>query len=245
MRIGSLLLLVLLACSTPSKKDGPVESEIPASFQAILDAHGGLDKWKAAKTLSFSMGEELYTIDMDSRMTRVEMPEKTFGFNGQEVWVTPDSGREGNEEFMYNLFFYFFGMPFVLADPGVQFEGLDPMVYDSISYNAIEVTFEEGIGNSPKDEYIILSDPETNQMKWLMYKATFGAQQAGERFNLVRYAKWERVNGVLLPQVIEWTAYEGESTTGVQDVVQFEKVTLSDKKMEPGFWEKPTQTSPK
>ncbi len=55
--------------------------------------------------------------------------------------------------------FYFFGMPFVFADPGAVHESLGRKSFQGQEYDAVRVTFQKGTGDTPDDFYLLYLDP--------------------------------------------------------------------------------------
>lgn len=221
------LLIFLMSCSG-AKQDEKVAEEpkvdhtahhIPAITQ-VFDAHGGFENWAKLKTLSYQSGGSKTLVDLQNRYTRIESENQTVGFDGERVWVYPPSENADKQRMRYNLMFYFYAFPFVVGDPGVNYEVLEPLDLAGKTYNAVKVSYNSGVGDSPNDSYIICSDPETDQMQWLMYTATFGGESK-DRFNLIKYEGWQNFNGVILPTSLQWYGYadglvgepRGEATT--------------------------------
>ena len=96
----------------------------PPELGKIFEKHGGITTWKKAQILSFNKGEEVHTVSLHSRKTVVNTPEYSLGFDGKEVWLdeVKKGAFKGNPAFYYNLYFYFYAMPFVLADDGISYE---------------------------------------------------------------------------------------------------------------------------
>ncbi len=227
-QLHTIILVLILGCTSSQKPEiDRLVRPLPDAFTRILDAHGGLPRWDSLRTLTYSVDGEQHTIDLPTRMTRIESASRSFGFDGNQVWVAPDSMAEGNEAFMYNLNFYFLAMPFVLADPGVKYEAQEQKVLNGVSYNALMASFQDSVGISTKDRYLVLSNPETNHLEWLMYSATFGASETSEDFSLIRYGEWKETGGIWLATSLQWTGYEGDSTLEVQGEAKFENVLLS------------------
>lgn len=211
------LLTLLMACSGTKQQEKNESSaqpdytahHIPAIIK-VFDAHGGFDSWTKLKTLSYESGASKTLVDLQNRYTKIESENQTVGFDGENVWVYPPSENADQQRMRYNLMFYFYAFPFVVGDPGVNYEESEPIDLDGNTYNTVKVTYNSGVGDSPNDSYIICSDPETNQMHWLLYNATFGGE-ASDRFNLIKYEGWQNVGGVLLPGALQWYRYtDGE-----------------------------------
>jgi len=165
-----LILSTLFLFSCQSKEDTSASSgvviEYPEALIKVLDAHGGLDAWRSYRTLSYLIGEEKQTIDLHDRRELIEGENFTMGFDGEQVWAKSDTSYKGNPIFYKNLMFYFYAMPFVLADPGINYTAVDPLVFDDESYPGFRISYDDSIGVSPEDEYFIHYNPDTYQMEW-------------------------------------------------------------------------------
>ncbi len=193
----------------------------------VFEAHGGFDTWSALKTLSYEMGGSTTLVELQNRYTRIESEGQTIGFDGENVWVFPASEDADRQRMRYNLMFYFYSFPFVVGDPGINYEVVEPIQLLDKSYNAVKVSYDSGIGDAPNDSYIVCSDPKTNQMEWLLYTATFGGESK-DKYSLIRYEKWKNYGGVILPTKLQWYQYEdsivGEPRGGG---VEFQNISVS------------------
>lgn len=232
-----------ISCKNESKKEVKAE-KFPEVLGKILQKHGGIDTWRKAKTISFNKGKEAHTADLNSRKTIIISPEYSMGFNGKDIWLfEKDSGSyKGNPKFYYNLFFYFYAMPFVLADDGIIYEETTPVVFGGEEYHGIKVSYEANVGTSPDDNYIIYYNKETYQMEWLAYTVTFNSKKPSDRYNLIRYNDWEDVNGLQLPKSIIWytTDDKGQPTEPARPATEFTYPLVSDIQLDDSFFEKAT-----
>ena len=209
--LSLLAFVFLLSCEKTNDSDQIEQAQQPdpyahhsESIQKIFEAHGGFGTWTNLKQLSYENGGSQTLVDLQSRYTRIESEEQTVGFDGKQVWVYPASENADRQRMRYNLMFYFYAFPFVVGDPGINYEDLEPIEIKGLSYNAVKVSYGEGVGDSPKDNYIILSNQETNQMEWLMYTATFGRGETSDRYSLIKYEGWQSYQGVYLPNSLQW-----------------------------------------
>ncbi len=232
------LSILVMACGG-TKTESESVSEVQAtpethtdhhssSIAKVFEAHGGFDNWSALKTLSYENGGQKTLVELQNRYTRIDSENQTVGYDGEKVWVNPPSENAARQRMRYNLMFYFYAFPFVVGDPGIVYEDLAPVELQGSSYNAVKVSYGDGVGDSPKDNYIVLSDPATNQMKWLMYTATFGGEDASDRYSLIKYEGWKEFEGVILPSSLQWYQYSngvvGEPRGGAR---VFENIQVS------------------
>ena len=233
------LLLALMACKGPGSASDHKTREVPLArpvtahhikaIARVFAAHGGYDNWQKMKQLYYELNGQKTLVALQQRYTRLESENQTVGFDGEKVWVFPPGENANRQRMRYNLIFYFYAFPFVVGDPGVIYEEMEPFEILGKPYNAVKISYEEGIGDAPKDNYIVYSDPETNRMQWLMYTATFGSNQPSNRFRLIRYGAWQTINGLMLPQTIQWYQYSDGVVGEPGKKLDFENVSISEK----------------
>lgn len=209
------LSVVLISCGGAKTETVSETQEVPvaktdhhtSSITKVFDAHGGFDQWSSLKTLSYDNGGQNTLVELQNRYTRISSENQTVGFDGEKVWVNPPSENADRQRMRYNLMFYFYAFPFVIGDPGITYEDMESIELQGKAYDAVKISYGDGVGDSPKDNYIVLSDPETHQMHWLMYTATFGGGEASDRFSLIKYEGWKEFEGVILPSSLQWYQY--------------------------------------
>ncbi len=248
-----IALVFVVACKeNPKESPNPAEmsTEIqdpdpyPQSLQEVFEAHGGLNLWRKQRTLSFRMphGEafEVHTIDLYSRKDHIQGRGYSLGFDGEKVWIN-DTGSafEGDPEFYHNLMFYFYAMPFVLADDGIEYGPADALEFDGKTYPGIGISYQTGVGSSPKDQYYLYYHPETHRMAWLGYTVTYFSDSPSQDIHWIRYNDWQEVSGLLLPANITWYDHEGRVMKEPRDTVTFEQAALSEKSKDAGFYQMP------
>ncbi|WP_339923207.1 DUF6503 family protein [uncultured Cyclobacterium sp.] len=259
--MNKLVILVLLfafvACQEKSQKqktneegslDVPMQEmtlkEYPVDFAKVLEAHGGIDQWRKEKTLRYEIGApgegEQQIIDLHRRMDKTITTDYELGFDGEKAWSLNKEGEyKGNPLFRHNLMFYFYAMPFVLADPGLNYEATEDKEILGTSYSGIKVTFNSGVGDSSSDEYYLYYDKETYQMTWLAYKATFGSEKKPEWANFISYDNWDLVDGILLPTSVAWHTVEEGVVGEERNRVNFNNISLSKEAKPEGFYSVP------
>lgn len=238
-----VLLVLFIVIAVSCKKDQEKES-FPKELGKVFETHGGMNVWEKAQILSFNLGEEIHTVDLHSRKTVINTPKYSLGFDGKEVWLNEDEegAYKGNPSFYYNLYFYFYAMPFVLADDGIIYEKTDDLVFEGKMYPGYKISYKANIGTSPDDNYKVYFNPENNQMEWLAYTVTFKTNNSNNDYHIIKYNKWENVNGLLLPKEITWYQMDenGMPTTSAKPATEFTLPLVSQGKLSDSFFENPT-----
>tara|TARA_E500000318_G_scaffold24912_1_gene24952 strand:- start:7424 stop:8293 length:870 start_codon:yes stop_codon:yes gene_type:complete len=249
-----LLFLVVSACkqnSKPVNTEEPVQKEMsesrpqyPDAMVQVFEAHGGLKEWRAQRTLSFVLPKpnlpETHTVDLWSRMDRIDTEQFSMGFDGKKEWLLDtDKTYKGDVGFYHNLMFYFYAMPFVLADDGIIYSEAEDLEYDGKSYPGIKIAYQSGVGASSKDEYYIHFDPKSHKMAWLGYTVTYRSGKSSDNVRWINYNDWQEVNGVILPKSITWHKYEGRKIMEPASTMNFKEVRLSEEPKPKEFYEKP------
>ena len=244
-----LLIGFIFACQpqSPETPDEPTTptANLPEALSAALEAHGGLEQWQSMRTLEYEIERadsiEHHLIDLQNRKVLLSHPNYKLGFDGQEVWVSPNKAAfgKGSARFYHNLVFYFHAMPFVLADPGINYEVLPQKEIEGRLYNAVKISYNEGVGDAPDDYYIAHFDAETNQMRWLLYTVTYYSGEANERFNALLYDEWVEVNGLLVPKVNKGYKYADGQIGEMRYERVFNNIKLSIEAPDQSLFEMP------
>jgi uncharacterized protein DUF6503 len=217
----------------------------PENISKIFDAHGSLETWNTMQSLIFTMpkpdGNEVTTTNLKSRESLINMPFHTIGFDGNELWLLQKDTTtyKGNPRFYYNLMFYFYAMPFILADDGISYKDVNPLTFEGKDYPGIHISYDAGIGESSEDEYILYYNPETYKMEWLGYTVTYFSKEKGKEFHFIKYGDWQSVEGLKLPKTLTWYDYENNKPTTKRNDVNFVNVLLSKTKPNDSLFKKP------
>jgi len=256
MKLAVFLLSVSMIClsckektsenTTESRNESQVTKAVyPESISKVFDAHGGLDLWKQMQTLKFSIpeddGTEVTTVDLKSRKAVIDMPDHKLGNDGKNVWLLNKDtvSYKGDPKFYNNLMFYFFAIPFVMADKGINYSETQPLTLDGKTYSGIKITFEGGVGESPDDEYLLYYDNDTHKLTWLSYTVTYFSKEKSKEFNFMKYANWQNVNGLVVPETMQWYQVENGIPTTMRKAFNFVDVDISRQKMASELFEKP------
>ena len=258
-----LFLGALLSCkqgsTTPKEVVEEVQEEVveeiivdrskdfPADIAAVFTAHGGIQAFDKQNTLIFELakpdGNEKHTTDLNTRHARIETDKFALGFDGKEAWIVQEDSTsfKGNPRFYHNLMFYFYAMPFVLGDQGISYEKVDDLKVEDASYPGYKISYGDGVGDSPKDNYFIYYDAKSHQMKYLGYTVTFFSKESSEKISLIEYADWNDVNGLLLPKTLKWRDFKEGVVGDVKSERNFENASASEEKLDATLFNKPTK----
>lgn len=211
-----VIALGLGACNGPVSPEAGSYSAVNPLLKPVFDAHGGLDIWRSFRSLAFTLttgsSSEDFIVDLNNRYERIKGSNYEIGYNGDEYWqwLKDTSVTEKNPKFAINLQFYFFAMPFVLADPGVNSEDLGERTLNDKPYRVIKITYDAGIGVAPEDQYILYVDPATHRLEYLLYSVTFFNADNAEKYSALHYTEWQQKEGLLLPYKLLRYAWDAE-----------------------------------
>ncbi|MCB9781249.1 MAG: hypothetical protein H6742_21965 [Alphaproteobacteria bacterium] len=169
------------------------DSEAGRLLWRAIEAHGGLAAWHGAGTLQFDFDyapldqpdRRMFThnrIDLwSSRALQEELPASLppeeralLGWDGTEAWIAPGPDAFPSTARFWALTpYYFVGMPFVLADPGVRLERLPDAELGGVEHRVVRARFDDGVGDAPDDYYVLYLHPETGRVGGLRYVVSF------------------------------------------------------------------------
>ncbi|OOG73011.1 DUF6503 family protein [Algoriphagus sp. A40] len=249
----SILFLVLasfsFACEQKNTTPDPRLNQ-PEDFKKLLDAHGDWKKWIDAKAFSFAMVHETnlawenHYISLQDRKVRIDADTWQIGNDGEKVWISPNrQAFQGNSvRFYHNLYFYFFSIPYIFTDPGVKVNKFENKLLNGISYEAFEVSFEENVGDSSKDKYFMLVDPETGKLAWVLYTVTF-FDKSNTKMNALKYEDYRNAGGLVFPRVMTGYQFENDSTKGLNYQVSFSDVFLLEEPLDEDLFKMPEKNA--
>jgi len=217
-----ILFTFLFSCTSPKKEQSKKENFSDAErlgrqyLAECLKAHGDLTIWNQFSLLSYKKMDHgiasYQTIDLRNRKTHHKTDTYQIGFDGENVWVYPNRAafpNEGSVRFFYNIDFYFFATPFVMADSGTNAEFDGQKVVNGKTYDVIKITYERTVGFTPEDIYYLLIDSKTRQLKILLYTISF-LDKSNTKLTAKVY-EWQEYNGFLLPKKMENYAWENDN----------------------------------
>jgi len=196
-----------------------------------IEAHGGLEAWYRAPTSSYTWEYANKDADIrfksflvvDNRTRRAyhdllttgtydnaQPVDARFAWDGEQAWIAPDSIEQPNPRFWALSGFYFQQIPFVLADPGTNYEALPDETLDGEPHDMVRITFGENVGDSPDDTYTLYLDKGSGQVDAIRYTVSFGRDvdpddDLSETF--FDYQDYVTVHGLTVPTRFEGYSY--------------------------------------
>lgn len=239
MQKTATLIFVLFsffqACSPPpaqENSDTPAtpEYQLPEAPNALV---GSLNEAHKVATfyqndvvafdleLSFG-GKERFngTIYSKTNSSKIKMQRKSdkgeVVFDGEEVYIIPDTTDWQGARFAVFTWQYFFMAPYKLNDPGTNWELTGEKPISSRPYNTGKLTFSEGTGDAPDDWYLIYQNTDTKRLDGMAYIVTYGgrdATKAEESAHAIYYDNWQDLrNGI--PVATDWDFYNWNAEEG-------------------------------
>ncbi len=137
-----------------------------------------------------------------------------------KTYTNADKSRWESEKSGIYTYQYFFMAPYKFSDQGTRWEKLTPMAVNGKLTNRAKLTFDEGTGDSPKDWYIIHSDPESNLVNHIGYIATGGGtpiEEAEKNAHAITYDKYVQIDGI--PMATKWIFSDYDKALGLGDQI--------------------------
>ena len=230
-----------------SEARGRLESsEAGTLIWQAIEAHGGLARWLQAGTLTFGFDyrpigapeRRMHTrqhVDLwRARAVHEELEGGAgdlarFGWDGERSWITPDAAAFPSPARFWSLTpYYFVGMPFVVADPGAQYERLPGAELDGQPYDLVKITYDPGTGDSPDDYYVLYLHPESHELAALRYVVAypgFFPEGGHTPEKIMRYTDLHEVDGLRFAGTLDTYAWDGEAATPGAKVTE---ITVDD-----------------
>ena len=220
-RTASALLAIILTLSA-----APIGR---AQIEHSVSAHGGLQKWQSFGSVEYDLtyerpkGEKRdhQLFDLRTRDGLITADDYKLGASKGEVWITPRADALGGTPPRFYMWtpFYFFGMPFVFADPGVKQHSLGRKMYQGAEYDVVKITYEAGTGDSPDDFYIAYLDPSSGRLKLAVYVVTYPALRKGKPLeeleqHAIVFEEWQEVDGLTVPKTASYFDWKNGTTEG-------------------------------
>ncbi len=183
---------------------------------AMISAHGGMEKWRAAPTVSFedhfrpagaaSASASRVTVEQGLRRAYLDFPGTTtrLSWDGKQAW-SENWQAPFPPRFLALLNYYFLNLPWLAMDPGVILgePGKAKLWDDPVEYITVKMTFEAGVGDTPEDYYVLYIDPRSHRLKACEYIVTYAsilpAGVAATPPHILVYDEFATVDGHVVP----------------------------------------------
>ncbi|MGB0175868.1 MAG: DUF6503 family protein [Owenweeksia sp.] len=196
---STIFLFTLYACQ-PTETSGGFVPDMEKAHQKELFL-----KQEAVQfdiELNFNGKERLkgtVTLQTNSRKGRIDTRDgQVVMYDNGVVYYSPEYGEAGKANFDAYTWSYFFLMPYKLSDPGTNWANYSDKELQGKMYDVQKLTFDEGVGGSPEDWYIVYRDPKTK----LLYSAAYivtankSVKEAEKDPHAIEYLQYEYVDGV-------------------------------------------------
>ena len=228
-RAGFVLVavLTLLGCSSPAPPSQGVSPPDPGREVAALmiEAHGGLEKWRSAPTVSFEVTNHpsgtvsRETVEQGARRAYHDFPgtDTRLAWDDTKAW-SENWERRQSPRFAALLNYYFMNLPWLTADPGVILgePGTGTLLDDPAEYITVQMSFEPGVGDTPDDTYLLYIDPNSYLLHATEFTVIYGRAEASEPRILV-YEQFTTVDGLMVP--IQAGSYRKDgSSSGFREI---------------------------
>src|SRR5688572_2370204 len=204
----------------------------PDSFGQLersVDAHGGLARWQSFGSVEYDLTwenvkgarKDHQLFNLRTRDGVITSAAYTLVSAKGEVWIAPGLDALGGTPPRFYMWtpFYFFGMPFVFADPGAIQESLGRKNFQGQEYNTTRITFKSGTGDSPEDYYVAYVDPDSAQLKLVEYVVTFPSIRKNKPLeqlepHAILFEEWQHANGLLVPKAASFYNWKNGNIEG-------------------------------
>jgi hypothetical protein len=211
--LSALILALTLGflnplCASPNEGSDKI-------IAAMISAHGGMQKWKSAPTVSFEdqflqagapkpMTSHV-TVEQGRRRAYLDFPESNarIAWDGKEAW-SENWKAPIPPRFLALLNYYFLNLPWLTSDRGVHLSepGKAKLWEDPTEYITVKMTFGAEVGDTPDDYYVLYIDPKTQRLKACEYIATYASvvpPGTKPTPHILVYENFETIDGLVVP----------------------------------------------
>lgn len=244
----NLFTITLLATVAVLLQCGPAdEFDVAAGpLDPTFEAHGGLKQWREQRQMNYTLNgfplspqvsrPNRSTVDLNSRFNRIEGEGFVVAFDGTQAWCTPGPEAVGLPPRFFCLgSFYFIGMPFVFADPGVIVTDAGQGTFRDKTYRVVQIGYESGVGHSDEDDFTLFVDPDTDRLAIINHSVT---ETGIERVTWV-FDEWQQVDGLLIPAKMTFHAGWNPDDPGEGASFTIEEAAFSNEPPNPSIYEPP------
>jgi hypothetical protein len=223
------LIFVLAILVSPTILAAPqyASEETRDVIGKMLKAHGGLERWQSAPSISFDAvmhnnfhGKTEFawwvqneTIDQKTRQVYQDwtLDGATLGYDGNEVW-TQGWNRPNPPTMMVHFFYYFVNLPWLTQDEGVTLGEPKAFTWPEANKELIEISMNftkaPGPGKTAKDYFVLYIDPISYRLFGYQYGIGYrpfldlvnmpeGQETFGPLWRII--TKYSEVDGLVFP----------------------------------------------
>jgi hypothetical protein len=218
--VPAFLLASILAVSTVPGVAADSDARAVEIAETVMERLGGRDAWEATRYIRWDFfGSRTHYLDKHTGNVRMEIPERRddegelqrpellvlMNVNTRQgkVWAAgePVDGEKleeyldlGHQIWINDSYWMF--MPYKLLDPGVtlRYEG-EQRLEDGRPCDALEMTFDEGVGYTPENRYVVCVARDTGLVEQWSFFADAEDEEA--RFTLP-WGGWRQFGGIWL-----------------------------------------------
>jgi hypothetical protein len=183
---------------------------------AMISAHGGMEKWRSALTVSFEdhfrwagvkkPRVSQVMVEQGRRRAYLDFPEPKarVTWDGKQAW-SENWQDPVPPRFIALLDYYFLNLPWLVMDPGVILgePGKAKLWNDPTEYITVKMTFEAGVGDTPDDYFVLYIDPKSHRLKACEYIVTYAellpSGVAATPPHILVYEELTAVDGLVVP----------------------------------------------
>jgi len=220
-----------------------------AQLDPAIVAQGGLAKWKSYGSVEFDLKwssargvkQDHQLFDLRSREGLITGANYSLGASKGEVWIKPDAKALGGTPPRFYMWtpFYFFGMPFVFADPGAIQQPLGKKTFQGHEYQVTKVTFKKGTGDTSDDFYVAYFDPASGHV------VTYPMMRKGKPIeeleqHAIVFQEWQEADGLKVPKTAPFYVWKNENIEGEPlATLEFSNVHFSERAPDQSRFAKP------
>jgi hypothetical protein len=198
-------------------------------LERSVDAHGGLARWQSFGSVEYDFTwenakgarKDHQMFNLRTRDGVITSAAYTLGSSKGEVWIAPGLDALGGTPPRFYIWtpFYFFGMPFVFADPGAKQESLGRKSFQGREYDTTRVTFASGTGDSPEDYYVAYVDPDSGQLRLVEYVVTFPSIRKNKPIDqlephAILFEEWQKADGLRVAKAASFYNWKNGNIEG-------------------------------
>jgi hypothetical protein len=213
-----------------------------AQLDQALQAHGGLEQFRQFGTVEFDARNcpfgkngnvnDHHLVDLKSRQILITGPDYKLGFDGKDVWYVPkDLPLGAPARFYISTPFYFFGMPFLFADPGAVQAPMGNKSLNGKQYDVVKIKYKAGTGDTPEDYYIAYFDSTTHQLQLALYIVSYPMFRQGKpvkdlELHSIVFDGWQKAGGLLVPKKVTFHAWKNDQLGESHGSCTYENVSF-------------------